>query len=260
MNWPQDKAGTGREMRQDRAVTAANSWKLAKACFLWFCLLGWLSTCRAQPAAAQDKRDLKAQVGPRSQAHVDDPVSVEDASEEPAPQPEAKLAEKPDEKVDDRHEKRKHRGSIVVAPLSIVSPAIGAGVIPAFGYIFPFEEKTKISPPSAIGAAGLFTDNGTRGFGLGADLFLKRDRYELTSFYARGNINYDLYGVGLANGNSGLKLPLKQTGQIFFIEFLRVIGWKVFVGPRFVNGDSFITLVAHQSACYRVSSHSRFAS
>ena len=98
MNWPQDKAGTGREMRQDSAVTAANPWKLAKACFLWFRLVGWLSTCRAQPAAGQDKRDLKAQVAPRSQAHVDDPVSVEDASQEPASQPEAKPAEKPDEK------------------------------------------------------------------------------------------------------------------------------------------------------------------
>jgi hypothetical protein len=162
MNWPQDKAGAGREMRQDSRVTAANSWKLAKACLLWFCLLGWLSTCRVQPAAAQDKRDLKAQVAPCSQAHVDDPVSVEDASQEPASQPEAKAAEKPDEKVDDKDEKRKHKGSIVVAPLPIVSPAIGAGIIPVFGYIFPFEEKNKISPPSAIGVAGLFTDNGTQ--------------------------------------------------------------------------------------------------
>jgi len=244
MNWPQDKAGAGREIRQESTATAGNSWKLAKVCFLWFCLLGWLSTCRAQPAAAQDKPDLKAQVAPRSQAQVDDPVSVEGASQEPVAQPEANPAEKPDENADDKDERRKHKGSIVVAPLPIVSPAIGKGVIPVFGYIFPFEEKTKISPPSAIGAAGLFTDNGTRGFGLGADLFLKKDRYELKSFYVHGNINYDLYGVGFDNGNSGLKLPLKQTGQIFFIEFLRVIRWKVFVGPRFVNGDSFITLNA----------------
>lgn len=244
MNWPQDKAGAGREIRQDSTATAGNSWKLAKVFLLWFCLHGGLSTCRVQPTAAQDKLDLKVQVAPRNQAHVGDPVSVEDASQEPGSQPEVKPAEKPDEKADDKDEKRKHKGSIVVAPLPIVSPAIGKGVIPVFGYIFPFEEKTKISPPSAIGAAGLFTDNGTRGFGLGADLFLKKDRYELKSFYVHGNINYDLYGVGFDNGNSELKLPLKQTGQIFFIEFLRVIGWKVFVGPRFVNGNSFITLSA----------------
>ena len=127
-------------------------------------------------------------------------------------------------------------------PLPIVSPAIGAGVIPVLGYIFPFQEKDKTSPPSVIGAAGLITDNGTRGFGLGADMFMKEARYELKSFYAQGNVNYDLFGVGYTNGSSDSKLPLSQAGQIFFMEFLRNIGWKLFVGPRFVDGDSFVTL------------------
>jgi hypothetical protein len=62
-----------------------------------------------------------------------------------------------------------HRGALVVAPLPIVSPAIGSGIIPVAGYIFPFQEKDKVSPPSVVGAAGL-------------------------------------------------KLPLEQTGQLFFIE------------------------------------------
>jgi len=114
MNWPQDKAGAGREIRQDDTATARNSWKLAKVCLLWFCLHGGLSTCRVQPIAAQDKLDLKVQVAPRNQAHVGDPVSVEDASQEPGSQPEVKPAEKPDEKADDKDEKRKHKGSIVV--------------------------------------------------------------------------------------------------------------------------------------------------
>jgi len=149
-----------------------------------------------------------------------------------------------DEKTEDKKEdeKKGHRGAIVVAPLPIVSPAIGSGIVPVFGYIFPLQEKTKTSPPSVVGAAGLITNNGTRGFGVGADLFLKQDLYELKTFYARGNINYDLYGVGFENGNSGVKVPLRQQGQIFFVEFLRNIHWKIFAGPRFVNGDSLITV------------------
>ncbi|HTQ96447.1 MAG TPA: BamA/TamA family outer membrane protein, partial [Candidatus Acidoferrum sp.] len=79
------------------------------------------------------------------------------------------------------------------------------------------------------------------------DIFLKQDTYELKSFYARGNINYDLFGVGFENGNAGVKLPLKQDGQVFFIEFLRNVGWKFFVGPRFVNGSSLITVNANSS-------------
>ena len=141
--------------------------------------------------------------------------------------------------------KRKHfpcRGAIVAAPLPIVSPAIGSGIIPVLGYIFPISEHDKVSPPSIIGAGGLITDNGTRGFGLYGDLYYKEDRYETTALYVHGNINYNLYGIGTAAGDAGLKLPLDQTGQLFRVELLRVIKWKIFVGGRFWTGDSFVTL------------------
>ena len=37
------------------------------------------------------------------------------------------------------------RGAFVAVPIPISSPAIGAGIIPAVGYIFPFDTKDKIS-------------------------------------------------------------------------------------------------------------------
>jgi outer membrane protein assembly factor BamA len=37
-------------------------------------------------------------------------------------------------------------------------------------------------------------------------------------------------------------LPLNQTGQAVFAEFLRRLGWKFFLGPRFFWGSSLITL------------------
>jgi outer membrane protein assembly factor BamA len=37
-------------------------------------------------------------------------------------------------------------------------------------------------------------------------------------------------------------LPLKQEGKIFFGEFLRRLGWKFYLGPRFLTGNSLITL------------------
>jgi outer membrane protein assembly factor BamA len=64
----------------------------------------------------------------------------------------------------------------------------------------------------------------------------------LESFYGHGNLDYNLYGVGFDNGNAGLKLPLEQNGHIFFIKFLRNIGWDTYVGGRFITGTSFITL------------------
>lgn len=139
----------------------------------------------------------------------------------------------------EKTKKKEPRGALVPAPLPISSPTVGIGIIPALGYIFPFSRNDKISPPSVVGAAGMFTNNGSRGFGVGADLYMKEDTYEVSSIYARGNVNYNLYGSGVFEG---LRLPLVQTGQVFRAEFLRRTWWKVFVGPRFWTGNSFVTV------------------
>jgi hypothetical protein len=133
-------------------------------------------------------------------------------------------------------------GSFVVAPLPIVSPAIGDGIIPVVGYIFPFSKKDKISPPSTVGVGGLITDNGSRAYFLGGQLFLDKNKYEITTAYAHGNINYNIYGAGFEGGNQDLKLTLVQTGEVFFAEALRRTWWQIFIGPRLTTGSSFITV------------------
>jgi hypothetical protein len=161
------------------------------------------------------------------------------AAPAPAPQAETKTEpEKTDEKTK-KKTKKDSRGAIIVAPLPLVSPAIGSGVIPVVGYIFPFSKNDKVSPPSVVGGAGLLTNNNSRGWGVGADLYFKQNTYEVTSGFGKGNIDYNLYGSGMFEG---LKLPLVQTGHLYRGEFLRRLWWKVFVGPRFWFGDSFVTL------------------
>ena len=142
----------------------------------------------------------------------------------------------------EKKKKSTHRGTIVAAPLPIVSPAIGSGIVPILGYIFPFNKNDKISPPSTVGAAGLITNNGSSGFGLGGQLFMKENRYEISSLYVHGNIDYNLYGIGIPAGNGNLKIPLDQTGHLYFAEALRRIPWQFFIGPRFWTGDSVVTV------------------
>jgi len=183
--------------------------------------------------------------------HPDEVVSQapQDSAQQSSSNPstEAKAEEKPeakDEKNDKKKEKKKsdRAGSIVIAPLPIVSPALGSGIIPILGYITPIPAKDRAIEPSVVGAAGLITNDGSRGFGLGADLYLDKARYELESVYAHGNLDYNLYGVGFVNGNAGFKLPLEQAGQIYFVKFLRRIPWDIYAGGRFITGSSFITL------------------
>src|SRR5262249_4511146 len=140
--------------------------------------------------------------------------------------PEEEPAETSDRTAAEEARKKEGRGSFVMAPLPIVSPAIGSGIIPVLAYIFPFQAKDAASPPSLVAVTGLVTNNGSRAFALGTDMYFKQASYELKSFYFRGNLDYDLYGVGYQSGNAGFKLPLDQTGQLFFIEFLRSLPGK----------------------------------
>jgi hypothetical protein len=200
------------------------------------------------PCLSQENPQVEqASSGIASQENSPKPAAQEAQSTTPATPPaqdaqstEPQKTEKPPKK-----EKKPERGAFVVAPLPISSPAIGTGIVPVLGYIFPFSTKDKVSPPSTIGAAGLVTDNGSRGFAVGGQLFFKENTYELTSGYVHGNVDYNFYGTGVA---SNLKLPLVQTGQAFFAEFLRRVGWKFFVGPRFITGRSFVTVVPNSGS------------
>ena len=92
----------------------------------------------------------------------------------PTKKPDSESEEKKDEK-----KKKEKRGAFVAAPLPLSSPAIGSGIIPVVGYIFPFSTKDKVSPPSVIGAAGPVTNNGSRGLAVGGQLYMKENTYRV---------------------------------------------------------------------------------
>lgn len=142
---------------------------------------------------------------------------------------------------DESQQKKGHRepAALVVAPLPISSPALGAGIVPVLAYISPISANDKTSPASIVGAVGLVTDNGTRALTVGAEIYFRRNTYRTTAIYARGNLNYNLYGLG--SGDSQPKLPLQQTGQALFGEFLRRTWRNLFLGPRFLWGSSLVT-------------------
>lgn len=123
-------------------------------------------------------------------------------------------------------------GSFVIAPIPMSSPAIGSGATILAGYIFPLCKSDKISPPSLVGGAWVGTDNGTRAWVAATELYFHEDRYHVISGVAHGDLNYDFYGTGTANGDAGQKFGLNQTADVFFGEALRRAFWQVFIGPR----------------------------
>lgn len=129
-------------------------------------------------------------------------------------------------------------GSFVAAPIPTSSAAIGTGVTLMAGYIFPLNKKDKISPPSVLGGAGLITNNGTRAWVVGTELYFRQNRYHVLTGYAHGDLHYDFYGTGTIAGNAGRKFALKQKGDAFFGEALRRVFWHFFIGPRLSFGSS----------------------
>jgi len=149
------------------------SGRLTKFCtvaLLCFCMSGGLSLSSLRLAFAQDVR-------PRTQSPAAEPRTPAD-SQLPgaAPSPEKKPEEDSEQtaaKKDDK-EMKHHRGALVVAPLPIVSPAIGSGIVPVTGYIFPFQEKDKVSPPSVVVGDGFRTDQFLPAGGTGIRFLLSK--------------------------------------------------------------------------------------
>ena len=136
-----------------------------------------------------------------------------------------------DDKQDtDKDEKR---GSIVIAPIPISSPAFGSGLLLIAGYVFKFDKDDDVSPPSWLGGAGAFTNNGSRGLALGGRLYLSENKYQTTFAVIKGKVNLDFFGIGRIPGRDPISVPLQMEGRIFFGEFMRNVGHNFFVGPRY---------------------------
>ncbi len=144
----------------------------------------------------------------------------------PTPTPQAGGAEK-------QKEKSEKRGSIVIAPIPISSPAFGSGLLLIAAYVFKFDMEDDVSPPSWAGLAGAYTNNGTRALALGSKLYLKENKYQTTFAIMTGRANLDFYGIGRIPGKPAVVVPLSLGGKIFFGEFMRNVGKNIFVGPRY---------------------------
>src|SRR5579862_7617382 len=90
---------------------------------------------------------------PSSVESQDTQDSAQQSSSNPSTEtkPEEKSQTEEEKKKDKEKKKSDHAGSFVVAPLPLVSPALGAGIIPVLGYITPIPAKDRAIEPSVIG-------------------------------------------------------------------------------------------------------------
>ncbi len=138
--------------------------------------------------------------------------------------------------------KSEKRGTWIFAPIPIVSPTLGSGLVLGVGYVFKLNKDDKLSPPSTLGLATAFTGGGSRGLGLGGRLYFRENQYQTTFMIAKGRVAFDFYGIGHIPGREPVIVPLRAGGTVFFGEFMRNIWKDIFVGPRYQYRNLYATL------------------
>jgi hypothetical protein len=119
-----------------------------------------------------------------------------------------------------------------LAPIPISSPAIASGLEWAVARLFPFSKKDEVSPASAVGVAGIFTNNGSKGIAAGSKLYLNEDRFRVAMGIASASVNFDVYGIGENAGSRNVFIPLNVSGRAGMGEFLYRLRKGIYVGAR----------------------------
>lgn len=170
------------------------------------------------------------------------PISApQEAQQKPSPKPPT------DDKDDKGKPKKPKRGSFVIAPIPISSPAVGSGLVLVLGYVFKLNQEDKLSPPSTVGLVGARTNGGSRAGGLGGRLYFSENKYQTTFAVVKGHVNFDFFGIGRIPDRDPISVPLEVGGTIFFGEFLRNVWKDVFVGPRYQYRNLTVTLDGAQT-------------
>ena len=117
----------------------------------------------------------------------------------------------------------------LAVPIPSYSPTLGFMITGTAAYIFPADET---SPPSTVGAFGMYSTNNSWVAGGIAKLNLSEDRYRVLATVVVGHINWDFYGVGTAAGDDNKFVPISQGMAGGRLESLFRLAPGLYLGPR----------------------------
>jgi hypothetical protein len=191
----------------------------------------WAQTATSQPLQQESEGEPAAQPssGPLSQTAAKSSASAKQQQTTSA-QP-----------------KKPKRGQLIIAPIPIISPTVGRGLVLAVGYVFKLNPEDSKSPPSTVGLVGAFTSSGTRGGAVGGRLYFSENKYQTTFVIAKGRVDVDFFGIGRIPGKEAIKVPIRGGGTVFFGEFLRNVWKDIFVGPRYQHRKIYTRLDGPQT-------------
>lgn len=128
-------------------------------------------------------------------------------------------------------------GEWVLAPVPGHNPSQGLTLTVVAQYIFKPQGQSAATPPSILGAAGLYTQERSRGGALGYRGSLLDDEWRVQAFAGAGRYNFDFYGIGEDAGERGVRIPVRQSFRALQIQAVKRIADGVYLGPRLIRHE-----------------------
>jgi len=114
----------------------------------------------------------------------------------PASADETKTDTRPGIAPDIREDETKlklQKGNFVVVPIPISNPTLDSGLVLGAAYFYPqSEEQKKLQPASVTAAAGMYTSNNSKAFGIAQQNYWKDDKWRFTGVLGSADLRLSL--------------------------------------------------------------------
>lgn len=131
---------------------------------------------------------------------------------------------------EDPEARRTMKPDLLVVPLPLVNPTLGAGLMGA-GVLFYNPNGSE--QPWVTGVGGLYTSNKSWGGAAFHSMSLADDRFKVLVFGGYANININFYGIGGSAGDRDLSIKLVDKGIMALTQAQYRVAPNLYVGARY---------------------------
>jgi outer membrane protein assembly factor BamA len=121
----------------------------------------------------------------------------------------------------------KNDGDFIFAPIPLVNPTLGYGLIGAAAYLKKLDPD---SQASYVGAGGMYAEGGSWALGLGGSFNFKADTWKLKGGLAYFDVTIPFYGIGNDAGGDDQSIDLNEEGWAVGVKGLRRIAGDWYAG------------------------------
>lgn len=142
---------------------------------------------------------------------------------------------------DDDTRLKVQRGNFVVVPIPISDPTLGDGLIAGAAYFYPQTEEEKGKQPASLtAAAGMYTNNDSRVFGLAQQNYWKNNRWRFTGAVGAADLRLSLLAPD--ETVSGVNVDWRIKGEFLYAKLARRLAGNWYIGglTRLIDADQTI--------------------